>query len=219
MPAPINKLHAIALPFPRDNVDTDELIPVSENTRASMSGWGDGLFAARRYLDGAGRTPNPDFILNQPPYDRARIIVSGSNFGCGSSRESAVWALRDYGFRVVVAISFNETFKRNCIINGLAPIAVSRADTADLTDEIARDPSAGISVDLEHQTLHVGAPDRPGRVIGFDLDRFYAALLIGGQTEDDMLGALQNDIDHRRDTLAAAQPWLRSCGSILAQAG
>ena len=114
---------------------------------------------------------------------------------------------------------FNETFKRNCIINGVAPLAVSRADSAELADEIARDPSAGISVDLENQTLHVGPPDRLGHAIKFDLDPFYAALLIGGQTEDDMLGALQNDIDRRCDALAAARPWLWSGGSILAHAG
>ncbi len=141
--------HPPSTPWPcrwlRDNVDTDELIPVSENTRVSQTGWGDGLFAGRRYLPGAGGEagrirPIPAFILNRPPFDRAAIVVGGANFGCGCSRESAVWALRDYGFRAVVAVSFNETFERNCIINGVAPLAVPAADAARLAAAvIARD--------------------------------------------------------------------------------
>lgn len=209
MPRPIINLHAIALPLLRDNVDTDELIPVSENTRVSMDGWGDGLFAAKRYLDGAGRTPNPDFILNQPPFDRSAILVSGANFGCGSSRESAVWALRDYGFRVVVAVSFNETFKRNSIVNGLAPLTVARADAERLAAAITQRPDLGVSIDLERGTLAHAAP---AATFPFELDPFYRALLTNGSTEDDMLGALQGEIDLRRDAMMAAQPWLRSGG-------
>lgn len=209
MPRPITSLHAIALPLLRDNVDTDELIPVSENTRVSMDEWGDGLFAAKRYLDGAGRTPDPAFILNRSPFDRAAILVSGANFGCGSSRESAVWALRDYGFRIVVAISFNETFKRNCIVNGLAPLAVTRADAERLAAAILQNPGVGVSIDLTRGTLAHGASTT---AVPFDLDPFYRALLTSGNTEDDMLGALQAQIDLRRDAMLAAQPWLRSGG-------
>ena len=87
---PIHRLRAIALPLLRDNIDTDELIPVWENTRLNTVGWGDGLFAAQRYLDGAGHTPDPRFILNQAPFDQAAILIGGANFGSGSSRESAV---------------------------------------------------------------------------------------------------------------------------------
>lgn len=209
MPRPITTLRAVALPLLRDNVDTDELIPVSENTRVSESGWGDGLFAAKRYLDGLGHTPDPSFILNQAPYDRAEIVVSGANFGCGSSRESAVWALRDYGFRVAVAISFNETFKRNCIINGLAPLVIAREDAERLAADIAKDPQAGLFVDLESGTVRHG---EQAAAIKFQLDPFYRALLTSGRTEDDMLGALQADIDRRRDALVGAGPWLRSGG-------
>ena len=211
MPNPITTLHAVALPLLRDNVDTDELIPVSENTRVSESGWGDGLFAAQRYLDGLGHTPDPGFILNQTPYDRAEVVVSGANFGCGSSRESAVWALRDYGFRVVVAVSFNETFKRNCIINGLAPLAVSRQDAERLAADIADDPEEGVFVDLQSGMLRHGEPGAP---IKFQLDPFYCALLTSGRTEDDMLGAFQADIDRRRDAMLVAGPWLRSGGRL-----
>lgn len=209
MPAPLTRLHAVALPLLRDNVDTDELIPVSENTRVSMSGWGDGLFATKRYIDGPGHTPDPGFILNQAPFDRAKIVVSGANFGCGSSRESAVWALRDHGFRVVVAVSFNETFKRNCIVNGLAPLAITRADAEPLVAEIVRDPEAGVTVDLESGVLGYS---KHGPQIAFQLDPFYCALLLSGRTEDDMLGALQDEIDRRREALVGAGPWLRSGG-------
>lgn len=209
MPDPIIRLHAIALPLLRDNVDTDELIPVSENTRVSEAGWGDGLFAAKRYLDGAGHTPDPAFILNQAPFNRAAILVSGANFGCGSSRESAVWALRDYGFRVVAAISFNETFKRNCIVNGLAPLAIARADAERLAAGVAELPETTVSVDLEGGTLRHGEHGAP---IAFQLDPFYQALLKSGHTEDDMLGALQPEIDRRREALLSAGPWLRSGG-------
>ncbi len=209
MPEPITTLHSVALPLLRDNVDTDELIPVSENTRVSESGWGDGLFAAQRYLDGPGHTPDPGFILNQAPYDRAKIVVSGANFGCGSSRESAAWALRDYGFRIVVAISFNETFKRNCIINGLAPLMVSREDAERLAADIADAPETGVLVDLQSGSLRHGEQGAP---IKFQLDPFYCALLTSGNTEDDMLGALQAEIDRRRVAMVTAEPWLRSGG-------
>ncbi len=211
MPQPITRFHAVALPLARDNIDTDELIPVSENTRVSQTGWGDGLFAARRYLPGAsgeaGRTPDPAFILNQPPFDRAAIVVAGANFGCGSSRESAVWALRDYGFRAVVAVSFNETFKRNCIINGLAPLAVPPADAARLAAMIARDPGAEVTVDLDGGTVSLAAPEPP---VAFTLDPFYRALLTTGRTEDDMLADMQLRVDERRASLLQDCPWLRS---------
>lgn len=209
MPRPISRLHAIVLPLLRDNIDTDELIPVSENTRVSQTGWGDGLFAGQRYLPGAngeaGRAPNPCFILNRSPFDRATIIVAGANFGCGSSRESAVWALRDYGFRAVVAISFNETFKRNCIINGLAPLAVSPADATRIASAAARDPEAGMTVDLEAGTVTPPAPELPA---AFALDPFYRVLLTTGRTEDDELAALQPRVDERRAALARDWPWL-----------
>jgi len=210
MLAPIKYVHAIALPLPRDNVDTDEIIPVSENTRVSAIGWGDGLFAAKRYLDGAGRTPDPDFILNRPPFDRAKILISGANFGCGSSRESAVWALRDYGFLSVVAVSFNETFMRNCIVNGVAPLVVTTEDAARLARLVAQSPEQGLAADLEAGLLAFGPMGQPSETFRFELDPFYCALLTSGRSEDDMLAARQGDIDERRSALAAAEPWLLS---------
>lgn len=213
MGQPFKRLHGIALPLLRDNVDTDELIPVSENTRASARGWGDGLFASKRYLDGPGRTPNPSFILNQAPFDRASVLVSGENFGCGSSRESAVWALRDFGLKVVAAVSFNETFRRNCIINGLAPVAISRADAERLAAAARADPDAGVSVDLEAGHLWIGSDgaDAEG-AIAFQLDPFYVTLLTTGLTEDELLANDQPAIDQRRTVLRHENPWLAAQG-------
>ena len=209
MPAPLTRLHAIALPMPRDNIDTDELIPVFENTRTVQdSGWGDGLFAGERYLDGVGHTANPSFILNQAPYNRACIVVAGANFGCGSSRESAAWALRDYGFRVVLAASFNETFKRNAVGNGLAPLIVHPQDLKALLVGIYEDPQRGLTVDLLSGTILVGESDSDGSTFPFALDAYECALLTTGRTEDDMLEEVQAAVDARRDTLLLQAPWL-----------
>ncbi|MDR3463103.1 MAG: 3-isopropylmalate dehydratase small subunit [Beijerinckiaceae bacterium] len=210
MPPALTRLKAIALPLLRDNIDTDELIPVSENTRVSMSGWGDGLFASKRYLDGVGRTLDPSFILNQAPFDQAGILIAGDNFGCGSSRESAVWALRDYGFRAVVATTFNETFQRNCIVNGVAPLAMSREDIESLAADVMRDPWREVCLDLNSGMLFRDGTADPGQAFAFRLDPFYCTLLTTGQTEDDLLETLRDAIDRRRDSLVSAAPWLRS---------
>ncbi len=211
MPAPLSHLHAIALPMPRDNIDTDELIPVFENTRTVQgSGWGDGLFAGQRYLDGVGHTPNPDFILNQTPFDQARIVVAGANFGCGSSRESAAWALRDYGFRIILAASFNETFKRNAVGNGLAPLVVRLQDLQALQAAISAYPQRGLTVDLPDGSIHLGGTDSDERTFSFELDPYECALLTTGRTEDDMLEGVQPAVDARRDALLQQAPWLRS---------
>jgi 3-isopropylmalate/(R)-2-methylmalate dehydratase small subunit len=206
---PIHRLRAIALPLLRDNIDTDELIPVWENTRLNTVGWGDGLFAAQRYLDGVAHTPDPRFILNQTPFDQAEILIGGANFGSGSSRESAVWALRDYGFQIVIAISFNETFLRNCIVNGLAPLQVSRTDAEQLVAAVQLAPADGVLADLRGRILRHGAwPSE--RAVTFLLDDFYCDLLTTGRTENDLLSQFQTDIDARRKTLVAVAPWLRS---------
>lgn len=210
MPSPLTRLHAVALPVLRDNIDTDELVPVFENTRTVQgSGWGDALFAGQRYLDGVGHTPNPEFILNRAPFDQARIIIAGANFGCGSSRESAAWALRDYGFRVVLAANFNETFRRNALRNGLAPLIVDPLHLRALQIAVVEDPSRGLAIDLNAASIAIGN-GAGGSRFGFELDAYECALLTTGRTEDDMLDSLQPAIDARRDTLLTQAPWLRS---------
>lgn len=140
---PFTEVESLIVPLVRDNIDTDAIIPSREIRSVSKVGLAGGLFAGWRYLD-AERTPNPAFVLNQPEYAGATILAGGANFGCGSSREQAVWALAEYGFRVIIAPSFNSIFRRNCIRNGILPI---RYDPAPIV------AAAGpITVDLEHRS-------------------------------------------------------------------
>jgi len=151
MPEPLRKLTAIAAPLPEDNVDTDIIIPSREMRSTGKTGLAGGLFANRRYLDAAARTPDPAFVLNQPAYADAQILLTGANFGCGSSREHAVWALAEYGFRAVVAPSFNPVFFGNCVRNGLAPVILSLETIAGL--------QSPVTIDLEAMTAN-GHPFR-----------------------------------------------------------
>ncbi len=146
MPKPFDNVSSFAVPLLRTNIDTDAIIPSREMKRVSKKGLGEGLFAAWRYSE--GRTENPDFILNHPDYKNAHILLAGENFGCGSSREHAVWALAEYGFRVIVAPSYGGIFYDNCIQNGILPIRlpINQIETlAELTTPI--------SVDLKHQLI------------------------------------------------------------------
>lgn len=134
----------IAAPLFSDNIDTDQIIPSREMTSVSKTGLKDGLFAGQRYNH--GRTINPEFVLNQAPYRDATILLSGKNFGCGSSREHAVWALKEYGFRVIIAESFGEIFYNNCVRNGILAVQLPR----DIIQNLGRD----ISIDLPAQTVN-----------------------------------------------------------------
>lgn len=120
---PFASIRSIVIPMLQDNIDTDAIIPSREIRSVSKTGLAEGLFARWRYLD-EDRTPNPDFVLNAPAFAGARIIAGGENFGCGSSREQAVWALAEYGIRSILAPSFNPIFRRNCIRNGILPVAI-----------------------------------------------------------------------------------------------
>lgn len=124
MAEPFTTLTAIAAPLLRDNIDTDAIIPSREMTSVSRNGLADGLFAGWRYTVVGGREPDPAFVLNDPVYSRARFLMAGSNFGCGSSREHAAWALAAYGFRAIIASSFNPIFDGNCVRNGIVPVEV-----------------------------------------------------------------------------------------------
>lgn len=143
MNAPFTTHAGIAAPLRRDNIDTDQIIPSREMKTVSKSGLGEGMFAGQRYTE--GRTPNPDFVLNQPDYAGASILLGGRNFGCGSSREHAVWALKEYGIRAVVAPSFGEIFHGNLIANGLLPIQLPDA----IIDALPR----RVEIDLVEQRI------------------------------------------------------------------
>ena len=184
----MSRLEAIACPLVRDQIDTDAFIPVSENTRLTGTGYGDALFAAWRYTDVAARIPDPDFVLNRAPFDRAQILICGRNVGFGSSRESAVWALRDYGFRVVLAISFNETFLRNCVANRIWPLQMAEADVTALAADVADDPQRPIAVDLSDCTITAR------RRYAFDADPYHLHLLVENLSEDELLGRYEREI-------------------------
>jgi 3-isopropylmalate/(R)-2-methylmalate dehydratase small subunit len=135
------RLTAVAAPLVRANVDTDAIIPSREMKTVSKTGLADGLFAGWRYTEIGGREPNPEFVLNRPGYAGTKILLGGENFGCGSSREHAVWALHEYGIRAVVAPSFAPIFAANCVRNGLVPARVSLEQVRALAASVEKDPA------------------------------------------------------------------------------
>ena len=165
------------VPFPRRNIDTDQIIPARFLKTISKEGLGDNLFCDWRY-DAAGK-PNPDFILNQPIAQGAQVLLAGDNFGCGSSREHAPWALTQFGFRAVISTSFADIFKTNSLKNGLLPVIVPAEVHAELFEAVARDPKAKVKVDLPNQTLTVPG----GRQVQFPVDSFSKHCLLEGVDE------------------------------------
>jgi 3-isopropylmalate/(R)-2-methylmalate dehydratase small subunit len=148
------ELNAIAAPLLEINIDTDVIIPSREMKRVSKQGLGEGLFAGRRYTQPGGRDENPEFILNREPYRDAQILLSGSNFGCGSSREHAVWALAEWGIRAIIAPSFGAIFYGNCVRNGILPIELEDARVKEIAATVEAHPAENrITVDLERQQV------------------------------------------------------------------
>ncbi len=140
MPQPLTELTAIATVLLRDNIDSDAIIPSREIRTVAKTGLADGLFANWRYLPGEGRTPDPEFALNHPACRGSQILIAGENLGCGSSREQAVWALAEYGFRALIAPSFNPIFHRNCLCNGVLPARLPPETIATLAEWVKEDP-------------------------------------------------------------------------------
>ena len=163
---PFTTLGSTAVPLRAENVDTDQIIPARFLTAVTKAGMGDGLFAAWRYeTDGS---PKPDFVLNVPEYQGAEILIAGRNFGSGSSREHAVWALTEYGFRAVIAPGFADIFYNNSLKNGLLPVTLPEDQVAMLWDLVEEQPDTTISIDLETQTVTL--PD--GQQAGFAIDPY-----------------------------------------------
>jgi 3-isopropylmalate/(R)-2-methylmalate dehydratase small subunit len=168
------KLTGVAAPLPIVNIDTDMIIPKQYLKTIARTGLGKGLFSEMRYKDDGSE--NPDFVLNKPAYRKAQIIVAEDNFGCGSSREHAPWALLDFGVRCVISTSFADIFYNNCFKNGILPIKVSKEDLAKLMDDAERGSNATLTVDLESQEIR--GPD--GGVVKFEMDAFRKKCLIEG---------------------------------------
>src|SRR5450432_2425488 len=167
-------LEGVAAPFKVINVDTDMIIPKQFLKTIKRTGLGNGLFSEKRYRDDGSE--NPDFVLNKPAYRHAKILVTGDNFGCGSSREHAPWALLDFGIRCVISTSFADIFYGNCFKNGILPIKLPQADVDKLMDDAARGANAVVSIDLEAQEIR--GPD--GGCIRFEVDEFRKRCLLNG---------------------------------------
>lgn len=175
----------LVAPLDRANVDTDQIIPKQFLKRIERTGFGEFLFYYWRYRDEQG-TPNPEFVLNRPEYQGATILLARHNFGCGSSREHAPWALADYGFRVLIAPSFADIFYNNCFQNGLLPIRLDEPTVEDLFRRTAEHPRYRLTVDLEEMTVE----DECGLRLRFDLDPFRRECLLRGW--DDIAWTLQH---------------------------
>jgi 3-isopropylmalate/(R)-2-methylmalate dehydratase small subunit len=171
---PFTVLTGVAAPLRIVNVDTDMIIPKQYLKTIKRTGLGTGLFAEMRYREDGSE--NPDFVLNKPAYRNAQILVAGDNFGCGSSREHAPWALLDFGIRCVIATSFADIFYNNCFKNGILPIVVSPENIEKLFDDAERGSNATVTVDLE--ACEIRGPD--GGAIPFELDAFRRHCLLNG---------------------------------------
>jgi 3-isopropylmalate/(R)-2-methylmalate dehydratase small subunit len=198
------KLDGVAAPMPLVNIDTDMIIPKQYLKTIQRAGLGTNLFAEMRYdNDGNERE---EFILNQAAYRNAQIIVAGDNFGCGSSREHAPWALADFGIRCVISTSFADIFYNNCFKNGILPIRVSPEDLEKLMDDADRGSNATLSVDLE--TQEIKGPD--GGVLSFDLDPFRKHCLLNGLDEIGLTIQKSDKVDDFEQSQKLSQPWLQS---------
>ena len=194
-------LQGIAAPFPMVNVDTDRIIPARFLKTIEKTGLGKNLFNELRYNEDGSE--KPDFILNKPAYRETKVLVAGDNFGCGSSREHAPWALVDFGIRCVIAPSFADIFNNNASKNGMLLIALPQETVDKLMEDAEKGGNARLSVDLEKQ--QIVRPD--GETIDFDIDPFKKHCLLNGL--DDIALTLQKDdkISAFESTHKAAQPW------------
>jgi 3-isopropylmalate/(R)-2-methylmalate dehydratase small subunit len=203
----------LVAPMDRDNVDTDAIIPKQFLKSIKRSGFGPNLFDEWRYLDHgepgqdpASRKPNPDFVLNQPRYQGASVLIARSNFGCGSSREHAPWALQQYGFRAILAPSFADIFFNNCFKNGLLPIVLPESAIARLFDEVYAFPGYQLVIDLPRQV--VVKPD--GAEMPFDIEPFRKECLVGGLDEIGLTLQHTDKIRAYEAARIAAKPWLNN---------
>lgn len=171
---PFTTLTATAAPLRAENVDTDQIIPARYLTAVTKAGMGDGLFAAWRY--GADGAPNPEFVLNRPDYSGAEILLAGRNFGSGSSREHAVWALTEYGFKAVIAPAFADIFYNNSLKNGLLPVALPEDQVAMLWDLVEEQPDIVLTIDLDRQTVTL----LDGQQAHFAIDPYRKTCLLHG---------------------------------------
>ncbi|MCC6829068.1 MAG: 3-isopropylmalate dehydratase small subunit [Novosphingobium sp.] len=198
---PLVSLTDIAVPLLRENIDTDAIIPSREMKTVSKTGLADGLFAGWRYRTLGGRDPDPDFVLNQPRFQGAQILIGGQNFGCGSSREHAIWALAEYGFRAIIAPSFSPIFRANCVRNGVAPIVLAQDAVEALATLAERgDP---ITIDIAARSVSAGSASWP-----FAIDDESRMMLMEGLDAIELTLKRRADIEAFRASDAGRRPWV-----------
>jgi 3-isopropylmalate/(R)-2-methylmalate dehydratase small subunit len=202
---PFTVLTAVAMPLLRDNIDTDIIIPSREMRSVSKKGLADGLFAGWRYRAIGGREPDPDFVLNDPAYAHARILLTGANFGCGSSREHAAWALGEYGFRAIMAPSFNPIFRANCVANGIAPVKLAADVVSAIAQSILLRPAAApVTVDLVQQFVRTAQ----GARYSFQIDAEARQMLLEGLDAIQLTLKQEDRIAAARKADAEVRPWI-----------
>ena len=201
----------LVAPMDRENVDTDAIIPKQFLKSIRKTGFGPNLFDEWRYLDHgepgqdiASRKPNPDFVLNQPRYQGASVLIARKNFGCGSSREHAPWALQQFGFRALIAPSFADIFFNNCFKNGLLPIVLPESVVAQLFDEVNAFPGYALTIDLERQRIVKGQ----GEEIAFDVNAFRKYCLLNGLDDIGLTLRHKDKIAAYESQRLATKPWL-----------
>jgi 3-isopropylmalate/(R)-2-methylmalate dehydratase small subunit len=182
-------LSSTAIPLPIENIDTDQIIPARFLKATTREGFGENLFRDWRY--NSDNTPNPDFVLNNPKYS-GKILVAGKNFGCGSSREHAAWAIYDSGLRVVISSFFADIFKNNALNNACIPVQVSDAFLKKIFEMIEKNPSTVITVDLQNQKVTLA----DGSSESFDINPYKKICLTNGYDDIDYLLSLRNEIKH-----------------------
>ena len=201
---PFTVLTGAAVPLLRPNIDTDAIIPSREMKGVSKTGLAEGLFAGWRYTTVDGRTPDPAFVLNDPAYTGASILLGGENFGCGSSREHAVWALADYGFRAVLAPSFSPIFQNNCTRNGMLAAVIDETFLARLAAYVAADPQRSpVTIDLPNQ--RVCAPD--GSLACFEIGAEPKDMLLNGMDVIALTLTRAAEIEAFRIADRSRRPW------------
>src|SRR5436189_3526328 len=195
-------LDGVAAPLKMINVDTDMIIPKQYLKTIKRTGLGSGLFAELRYNEDG--TENPEFVLNKSAYREAKILVTEDNFGCGSSREHAPWALMDFGIRCVISTSFGDIFYNNCFKNGVLPIKVSREDLDKLFDDAERGANATLSIDLEKQEIR--GPD--GGMVRFEIEPHRKHVLLNGLDDIGLTMRKQDKIESFERQAKNARPWI-----------
>ena len=196
------KLSGIAAPMPLINIDTDMIIPKVFLKTIKRSGLGVNLFDEMRYLDDGSE--NPDFVLNKPQYREAEILVAGDNFGCGSSREHAPWAIKDFGIRCVISTSYADIFFNNCFKNGILPIVLPQAQVDVLIKDAEKGSNARIEVDLEAQTVTTS----DGETFSFEVDAFKKHCLLNGLDDIGLTMEKAASIDAYESKLQLSHPWV-----------